>query len=191
MIMRSPAICIALLVTAAGGGLAQTANARPEIRAFTGAQIATGAQRNLFSDNATVGVEAAVELQPTVHMVASLGWVPSRTTYSLANNSVNIFQYTLGLEVGLARLMPGAWIFKPFIGAGAGARTYAYTARGIRDQTCSAGYGAAGAEFQLAKTALRLEARDNVFCYQSPIAGVAAVTRNDVGLTLGVAYHIR
>ena len=47
------------------------------------------------------------------------------------------------------------------------------------------------AEFQLARTALRIEARDNVFCYKSPIAGVSSQTRSDIGLAFGVAYHLR
>jgi hypothetical protein len=48
-----------------------------------------------------------------------------------------------------------------------------------------------GTEFQIARTALRLEARDNVFRYRSPISGVSSKTRNDVGLSFGVAYHLR
>jgi hypothetical protein len=189
--MRSLASILALLVAAATAAPAQAPKATPEIRAFTGAQISTGAQRDLFRDSPMFGVEAAVELRPTVHMVASFGWVPSQTTYSFFNDNVNIFQYTVGMELGLSRLMPGNWLFKPFIGLGGGARTYAYAAEGISDKTCTAGYGAVGAEFQVAKTALRLEARDNVFCYQSPFGGQALETRNDVGLSLGVAYHIR
>jgi len=188
--MRSIAMLLTVLV-AATSLAAQAPKATPEIRAFTGAQISTGAQRDLFSDSPMFGVAAAVEVRPTIHMVASFGWVPSQTTYSFLNDNVNIFQYTLGLEVGLSRLMPGDWLFKPFIGLGGGARTYAYAAQGISDKTCTAGYGAVGTEFQVAKTALRLEARDNVFCYQSPFGGQASETRNDVGLTLGVAYHIR
>jgi hypothetical protein len=123
--------------------------------------------------------------------VGTFGWAPSQATYSFANDNVNIFEYTVGLEVGLSRSLSGNWLFKPFLGAGAGGRTYAYAAPGIAGQTCTAGYAAAGTEFQLAKTAFRLEARDNMFCYQSPIAGQASKTRNDVGLSLGVAFHIR
>ena len=44
---------------------------------------------------------------------------------------------------------------------------------------------------QLARTALRPEARDNVFCFRSPVSGVGSKTRNDVGLSLGIAYHLR
>ncbi len=70
-------------------------------------------------------------------------------------------------------------------------RTYAFQELGLTDKTCFAGYGALGTEFQIARTALRLEARDNVFCYRSPVPGVSSKTRNDIGLSLGVAYHLR
>lgn len=189
--MRSSALLLALLVTAAPAAPAQTPQTTAEIRAFTGAQISTGVQRDLFTDSPLFGWETALEVTPTVHVVASLDWVPGHTAHSFANTSVNIFQYTLGLEVGLSRLMPGEWVFKPFLGMGAGARTYAYAAPGISDKTCNAGYGAVGAEFQVANTALRLQARDNIFCYQAPFAGQASERRYDVGLSLGVAYHIR
>jgi hypothetical protein len=53
------------------------------------------------------------------------------------------------------------------------------------------GYGAIGTELQLGNSALRAEARDNVFCYKSPIRGMGSSTRNDVGVMLGIAYHFR
>jgi hypothetical protein len=74
---------------------------------------------------------------------------------------------------------------------GVGGRTYAFQGVGLADRTSFAGYGALGTEFQIARTALRLEARDNVIRYRSPVPGVSAKTRNDVGLSLGVAYHLR
>jgi hypothetical protein len=80
---------------------------------------------------------------------------------------------------------------RPFVGVGGGARTYLYQGTGLSDRTCTAGYAALGTEFQLGATALRLEARNNLFCYKSPFAGLSSVTRNDVSLSLGLAYHIR
>ena len=53
------------------------------------------------------------------------------------------------------------------------------------------GYGALGTEFQVGRSAIRLEARDNVFCYKSPVAGVDSKTRTDIALALGLAYHFR
>jgi len=61
----------------------------------------------------------------------------------------------------------------------------------LADRTCAAGYGALASEFQLGRTALRVEGRDDVFCFKSPVTGQDSKTRNDIRLTAGVAYHFR
>ena len=188
--MKSVAVFLALLVAAAPPLSAQ-ANSTPEIRGFTGALIATGAQHDLFTDAPILGLEAAMEVRPAVHAVASFGWAPSEVAYALSNANVSILQYTLGIEVGLSRHVYGERLFKPFVSVGAGARTYVYADPSVSDKTCTAGYGAVGAELQAGKTAVRLEARGNIYCYQAPIAGTASETRNDIGLVLGVVRHVR
>lgn len=170
---------------------AQTTKVKPEIRPFAGAMIPTGEQRKLFMDAPMAGISTAVELKPTVHVLATFAWVPAQNKYGVAQNNVNIFQYTAGAELGFVRPLAGNWELRPFAGIGVGARTYAFQGAGLADKTCFAGYGALGTEFQVARTALRVEARDNVFCYRSPVPGVSSQTRNDVGLSLGVAYHLR
>jgi hypothetical protein len=170
---------------------AQTTKIKPEIRPSAGAMIPTGELRNLFLDAPMFGVSTAVEVKPTVHVLATFAWVPAQDKYGLAQNNVNIFQYTAGTELGFVRPLGGNWELRPFAGIGVGARTYAFQGAGLANKTCFAGYGALGTEFQIARTALRLEARDNVFCYRSPVPGVSSQTRNDIGLSLGVAYHLR
>ena len=61
----------------------------------------------------------------------------------------------------------------------------------LADRSCVSGYGSTGIEFQAGRTAARIEARDNVFCYRSPLAGVKSATRNDVNFSFGLAYHFR
>ena len=188
--MKSVAVFLALLVAAATALPAQE-RSTPEMRVFTGALIATGPQHDLFSDAPMLGLEAAMELRPAVHAVASFGWAPSEVAYTFSNPTVSILQYTLGIEVGLSRSVYGGHLFKPFVSVGAGGRTYAYADPSVSDKTCTAGYGAVGAELQAGKTAVRLEARCNVYCNQPPFAGQASETRNDVGLVFGVVQHIR
>jgi hypothetical protein len=189
--MKSIPVLLALFVTAATALPAQAPKSTAEIRVFAGTLIETGPQRDLFTDGPLFGVGAAMELRPSVHMVASFSWAPSEVAYSFANTSVSILQYTLGIEVGLTRVVYGERLLKPFVGMGGGGRTYAYADPGVSNKTCSAGYGTVGAELEAAKTAVRLEVRDDIYCYQPPIAGQDSRTRNDIGLTLGVAFHIR
>lgn len=188
--MKKLVVAVATLCLVATALPAQTSKVKPEIRPFAGAMIPTGELRNLFLDAPMFGVSTAVELKPTVHVLATFAWVPAQNKYGVAQNNVNVFQYTVGAELGFVTPLAGNWELRPFAGLGVGARTYAFQG-GLKDRTCFAGYGALGTEFQIARTALRLEARDNVFCYRSPISGVSSKTRNDVGLSLGVAYHLR
>jgi hypothetical protein len=183
----------ALLALAVGATTlpAQAPNLRPEIRPFAGAMIATGDQRLLFKDAPLFGIQAALEVRPDFHVLGTFGWMPVQSKYLLADNDVNVLDYSVGVEVGMVRPLPGKWEFKPFVGVGTGARRYLYQGARLGNQTCVTGYAALGTEFQLGHAALRLEGRDNLFCYRSPIAGIASQTRNDVGIAFGVAYHVR
>ena len=51
-------------------------------------------------------------------------------------------------------------------------------------------FGVTG-EFQLRRTAWRIEARESVFCYRSPSPDNTQSTRNDVTMSFGIAYHVR
>jgi hypothetical protein len=189
--MRKISLVIAALVVGAPVLLAQSPQVKPEIRPFVGAMIPVGSQRDLFTDAALFGIQAAVELRPSLHVLGTFAWTPGQDRYGVSENNVDIFQYNLGVELGFVEPLAGNWELRPFVGAGLGGRTYAYQAGTLADRTCTAGYGALGTEFQLARTALRFEARNNVFCFRSPVAGVGSRTRNDIALSLGVAYHLR
>jgi hypothetical protein len=171
--------------------VAQAPALRPEVRPFVGAVFATGPQRDLFGDAPEFGVQAALEVRPDFHLLGAFGWIPARDKYTVLDQNVTVIEYTLGLEVGFVKPLAGKWELRPFMGLGTGARAYLYRSVGLENKACVSLYGALGTEFQLGHTALRLEGRENVYCYRSPIAGVATTTRNDIGIAFGVAYHIR
>lgn len=190
--MRTIPFSVAALFAAATALPAQAPTApKLELRPFVGASVPTGDQRDLFANEPLFGLQAALEVRPTFHVVSSFGWVRAESKYPLADNKADVFQYDLGVEFSVIRPMGRDWQFRPFLGFGGGGRTYAYEAEQLNNKTCLAGYGALGSEFQLGRTALRVEARDNVFCYKSPIDGIESQTRNDVGLMAGLAYHFR
>lgn len=136
-------------------------------------------------------MSAAVELKPTFHLLGSFSWTDGTNKYAVSNGNVDVFQYDAGVELGLVQPLSAGWELKPFLGLGAGARTYRFSSDQLSNKTCALGYGAAGSEFQISNVALRLEARDNLFCYRSPVVGEKSKTRNDLGLSFGIAYHIR
>jgi hypothetical protein len=189
--MRTTALLLSLTLAGAAVLSAQESRAAPEIRPFVGVSIPTGTQRDLFNDAPVFGLQGAVELKPTLHLVGTFGLVRGQTQYVSTQDNVNIFQYDVGVELGMVRELSSTWQFRPYLGLGAGARTYAYEAGLLAGKTCAQGYGAAGAEFQVNRTSFRLEARDNVFCFKSPIAGEDSKTRNDIQLTAAFAYHFR
>lgn len=189
--MNKTTLAVAGLCLLASALPGQAARVKPEIRPFAGAVIPTGQQRKQFMDAPLFGLSAAVELQPQIHVLGTFAWVPAQDKYGFSQNNVNVFQYTVGAELGFVQPLAGRWELRPFAGVGVGGRTYAFQAAGLNDRTSFTGYAALGTEFQIARTALRLEARDNVTYYRSPVSGISSETRNDVGLALGIAYHLR
>ena len=186
-------ILASLVVFAATTTLAsaQRPELRPEIRPFAGVYLPTGTQRDLFDNAAKFGVQAALELRPSFHVLGTFGYVPGQTKYVSAKNDVQIFQYDVGVEFNMLRPIGDMWLFKPFVGAGAGARSYFYDNSALTDRTCAAGYGALGMEFELNRAAIRLEGRDNVFCFRSALPNIKSSTRNDIDFSLGLAYHFK
>ena len=189
--MKKLTFTLAALVTSAVVASAQEPTVRPEIRPFVGMYIPTGDQRDLFDDGSVLGLQAALEVRPSFHVLGTFGWGVGQTKYVASKDHVNTFQYDIGLELSLVRALGEQWLLKPFLGFGGGARTYLYEDDNLKNRTCAAGYGALGAEFELNRAAIRLEGRDNVFCFRSPLPNVKSKTRNDVGLSLGLAYHFR
>jgi len=160
-----------------------------EVRPFAGMFLPTGAQRADFTSATIIGIQGAMEFNRHVHAVGSVGRTHGRNKL-FAKDGTNIWQYDVGAELNLVRQIRVEWDLRPFVGAGAGGRTYEYRAPGVGTRSCYAGYATAGAELQRELVAFRAEARDYLSCFDSPVTGVKR-TRNDLGLTVGVAYHLR
>ena len=191
--MRKLTLAVTLLAAASVAAAQDPASGssvpRFELRPFVGAYVPTGDQRDVMEDAPMIGGQLAYQFAPTLHVLGSLGWVLGTDKFRVADRGVQIFQYDVGVEYGVLRTLRGGWDLKPYLGLGAGGRTYAYGDDALSTGTCLAGYGAAGAEYQWGVTAVRVEARDYVHCFKSPIAGVGSKTRNDLGFSLGVALH--
>lgn len=161
-----------------------------EVRPFAGALIPVRAQRRDFLTAPMVGLQGAIEIKPAFHVLATFGWSAAQDKFGLSQNNVNIYAYNVGAELGLVRRLSGHWELRPFVGAGIGGRSYQYRPTTMSDRTCFAGYGALGTEIQNGRLGFRFEGRGNAFCFRSPMPGVQSETRGDIGLSLGMAYHI-
>jgi hypothetical protein len=187
-----------LLILAAGLSLSATvagAQVTPEFRPFVGAFVPTGDHADVLKSSMLVGGQVAVEVRSTVHLVGTLAYATPETDGLAIGKDVHLFQYDVGAEFFKVVPMSQAndhWTFRPFIGAGLGARTHdVYDRNDLDAQTNLAGYAALGGEIQHQRIALRLEARDYVTRFNGLAGGDAAEARNDLMIAAGLAIHIR
>lgn len=178
--MRKTFLVAIMAITVVGMASIATA-ATPELRPFAGALVPTGDQRDVLDDMFLMGVEGGVELADAFHLVGTFGWAPSK--YS---KDPSLFQYDVGVETFRPFAMTPEWEIRPFLGAGLGARTYVKSGD---QETNLAGYGAVGAEFQLDRVAVRLEARDYLTRFKGIQGGEPTETRNDVAVLGALAVH--
>ena len=190
--MRYRYLILAALIAGAPSAAAQQKSwIGPEIRPFVGAYLPTGAIRTDFKSAVMLGAQAAYEPTRHLHVIGTLGWANGQSRLGmLSNQRVSIWQYDVGLEVNVDRPLTRDWKFQPFLGAGAGGRTYDYRASETSTSSCISGYAATGAQMQRSALAWRVEARDYLSCYESPMTAKSKV-RNDFTIMLGAAWHFR
>lgn len=184
--MRCTVLTLLLLAAASAAGAQSPSGALFEIRPNAGVMIPTGAQRDLVRTAPVYSVQTAMEMTRSLHVVGSFAWSPGRLAAS--DQSLDNYQYDVGVEFNLVEAIGKDWNLKPFVGMGAGARTYTYAADDIPTRTGVSGYVSVGTEFQLRLIALRLETREFRYRYTYPDQA-SSRSRKDVSLSAGIAYH--
>ena len=184
-----PILCVGVAALLAIPMVTQ-ARVIPEVRPFAGALIPTGDQRDVFKDALLVGTQVAVEAADRLHVVGTFAFAgPDYATVS-PRGHLHVYQVDVGGELFQNVALNADWKFRPFLGAGAGVRQYDPTAKGDT-KNYATGFGALGAEFQMSRAALRVEARDSLTRFKGPAGTDAASNRNEVALTAGLAWHLR
>jgi hypothetical protein len=159
-----------------------------ELRPYAGAFIPTGKQRDLLRDAVLVGGQASYRLNPNVAVTGTVGWSPSKDRITPGDQKLDVWQYDLGAELRAPSwVTSGALDFTPFVGLGAGARTYNYRDLDVDSKTNFAGYGMLGGELGFGRFGFRLEARDYVSQFK-PFDGGDSKTRNDVTVATGLTF---
>jgi len=156
-----------------------------EVRPVVGMSIPLGAQRDLFKDAPFTGGEAALRILPTIDLLTSVTWQAADSRYRVSTTTASVWVFDIGVEKRFRDTVTRDALLVPFVGGGVGGRAYDFDSRDLVSRTCYAGYGAAGIALEWKGTALRGEARDNVFCYESPISGVPSRTGSELTLSLG------
>src|SRR5512142_1066744 len=121
----------------------------PEYRVIAGAYIPTGSQRDVLKSSMVLGIQGGLEATDMLHFVATVMYATPRPKDTSLTNDVHIYQYDAGAElfhVYTVSKTDDHLSFRPFLGAGAGARSYHLQNTDLKSQTDFTGYGSLGAE---------------------------------------------
>lgn len=170
----------------------------PDVRRFSlhgllGVFAPVGDHRSTIEGGFAIGAQIGVGVQPSLALVG--GALLIQTGYRQPQSGdVTVGQFDLGVELTpfarLASTHAARRRVTPFVGLGAGVRTY-----DLRDNTTGtraylSGYGAIGAELGVARAGLRIEARD--YLSRDEREGMMTTGwRNDMFVLFGLAYHFR
>ena len=165
---------------------------RWELGVPSGSLIPTGAERDAIKRGNLTAIQLTYVARPALAITSTFGWARSRDIQLAGTPKLDVFTYDLGAEVRAPRWVSGSAItFNPFVGAGAGARSYNHRKLDIDATHNLAAYASAGGELGVRRVRVRLEARDYVAGFK-PLAGQgAARTSNDVVMMVGVRYVSR
>ncbi len=188
--MRATIVATALALCASAANAQDSEPLPLEVRPFVGAAIPMGGQRALFDDEMIAGVQAAIGVTERFQAVTTFAWIPGTAHYAVGDDAVDIYQYDFGAEFDFPRAPVLEQRFTPFVGLGLGPRSYRYASTQLADRGCLSGYAALGAELRLFTTTFRMEARDIVYCYESPLARGRSRTRSDVTLAIGLGFSL-
>lgn len=161
-----------------------------ELRFTSGALVATGEQRNAVKDGQLSAVQLSWLVHPAVAITGTAGWARSRDRLTANTPKLDVFTGDLGAE-----FRPTQWFtdrkvsLSPFVGAGAGTRSYNYRKLDVDATHNVAGYLAAGGELGLGRVGLRLEVRDYATGFKPLVGAGTSDTRNDVMLMAGVRFN--
>ena len=184
--IRSTLVALSMLL---GGGAAsaQAPTLPITLRPFVGAYIPTGDQRDFLKDAVLVGTQASWNALDQLSVTGSFAWTPSKDKIRAGNQTLDAFQYDLGVELRSAQTTIG--IVSPFVAGGLGGRTYSYRDLDVDSKTDFDGYGGVGLDVKAGPVTLRVEGRNYVSRFQPLSGGGDTKTRNDIALFAALGIH--
>lgn len=186
------AVGLGMLLTAGRVVTAQTSAPQErkwELRVSDGAFVPTGEQRSSLQNGHVTAAQLAWLVRPSVAVTGTFGWVRSRDVASIDAPKLDVFTSDVGLE-----LRPAQWFaeravtFSPFVGFGAGARSYNYRNLNVDATSNLAGYGSVGGELGFRRVGLRVEARDYATGFRPLVSGGRSDVRNDVVIMAALRF---
>jgi hypothetical protein len=128
-----------------------------ELRFTSGAFVPTGSQRNFLKDAQTSAAQVSWVVRPSLAVTGTFGWARSRDVASVDRPKLDVFTSDLGVEARPAQWFADrAVTFSPFVGVGAGARSYNYRKLDVTPRTTSPA-AAPSARLGMGRVGLRLQ----------------------------------
>ncbi|MDB4914670.1 MAG: hypothetical protein JWM95_2314 [Gemmatimonadetes bacterium] len=170
-----------------GARISPTKSSAWELQVTEGDFIPTGHQRDVVKKGKLNAAQLTYVVTPALALTGTLGWARTNDISSVGDPTLDVFTYDLGAELRGDRWNEGGTVsFRPFAGAGAGARSYNYRNLDVDATHNVAAYGSMGGDLAIRRVQIRIEARDYVTGFK-PLSGIgAADTRNDVVMMFGV-----
>lgn len=181
-------ICILTLVqlltqTAAAQEAARESVPQPrrwEFRVASGTLIPTGELRLALRTADLTAAQVAWLPRPSLAVTGTFGWARSRDLGAVGTPKLDVFTSDLGAELRTAEWFAGrAVTVSPFVGLGAGMRSYDSRARGMDAAHTLSGYASVGGEVGYRRVGVRLEVRDYASGSGALAGAGASEARND------------
>lgn len=187
-------LVLASLLTISGRAHAQSSVAtKPgfELLVPSGTVVPTGAQEEDVKRANLTAVQISYGLRPNVVLTSTVGWARTTPRSLGPEAKLDLFTYDAGVEFRLPRRSADRRInFKPFTGAGIGARTHNYRHVDVATTHNLATYASVGGELGLSRVRVRLEVRDYL-TWVTPLGTAGTTRRNDVAVLAGLRLGLR
>lgn len=158
-----------------------------ELRFTSGALVPTGTQRNFLKDAQLSAAQLSWVVRPSLAITGTFGWARSRDVHTVDAPKLDVFTSDVGVEARSPKWFADrAVTFSPFVGVGAGARSYNYRKLDVDATNNLAGYGTAGGELGIGRVGVRLEVRDYASGFKPLVGAGKSDTRNDVVMMVGL-----
>ncbi len=187
---RATVVAFGLLTAVAPVAGAQSSAARRnswEVLTSSGALLPTGAERSAIKNAPISTVQLSYVVQSRFAVTSMVGWGRTRDIGTVDAPKLDVFTYDVGAEARAPHWIERESVsFSPFIGIGAGARSYNYRSLDVDATHNMAAYSATGGELGIGRVHLRLEVRDYVSGFKPLDGRGASAIRNDFVALIGL-----
>jgi hypothetical protein len=162
-----------------------------ELLVPSGTMVPIGAHEDDVRRAKLTAVQLSYGLRPALVLTSTVGWARATPVGLGPDAKLDLFTYDAGVEYRLPRRSADRRVnFKPFTGAGIGARTRNFRHVDVATTHNLATYASVGGELGLSRVRVRLEMRDYL-TWVTRFDSAGTTRRNDVAVLAGLRLALR